>query len=161
MVLYCIDTNVLIEAKNGPYAFDIVPGFWEWLDEMVKSGRLYSTETVYDELTDGNDELAEWVKERRNRGFFISHSEEVQKKFPQIADYIYSTYEPPHAESFLSGADPWVIAQALADNSTVVTREATVSPYSKKVKIPNICNEFGVRCIDTFTMLRESGAQFR
>lgn len=161
MAPFCIDTNVLIEAKNGPYAFDIVPGFWEWLDKMMSSGRIYSTETVYDELTEGNDELAQWVRERRNNGYFVLHSEDVQKKYSQIADYISSTYESHHAASFLSGADPWVIAQALVANSTVVTREATVSPYSKKVKIPNVCNQFGVRCIDTFTMLREAGARFR
>lgn len=29
---YLIDANVLIEAKNRYYAFDIAPGFWKWLD---------------------------------------------------------------------------------------------------------------------------------
>lgn len=31
--MYLIDSNVLIEAKNRYYAFDIAPGFWTWLEQ--------------------------------------------------------------------------------------------------------------------------------
>ena len=51
--------------------------------------------------------------------------------------------------------DPWLIAKAKTLEATLVTQEATVSSSTKKVKIPNICAEFGVRCITTFDMLRE------
>ncbi len=30
--MYLFDANVFIEAKNRYYAFDICPGFWEWMD---------------------------------------------------------------------------------------------------------------------------------
>ena len=30
-MMFLIDANVLIEAKNRYYAFDIAPGFWYWL----------------------------------------------------------------------------------------------------------------------------------
>lgn len=30
-MLYLLDANVLIAAKNSYYAFDRVPEFWEWL----------------------------------------------------------------------------------------------------------------------------------
>lgn len=29
--MFLIDANILIEAKNRYYAFDLAPGFWEWL----------------------------------------------------------------------------------------------------------------------------------
>jgi hypothetical protein len=41
MARFCFDSNVLIEAKNGPYAFDIAPGFWSWLDSLIAQGELY------------------------------------------------------------------------------------------------------------------------
>ena len=31
-MMFLVDSNVLIEAKNRYYAFDIAPGFWKWLD---------------------------------------------------------------------------------------------------------------------------------
>jgi len=31
--MFLVDANVLIEAKNRYYAFDIAPGFWAWLDQ--------------------------------------------------------------------------------------------------------------------------------
>jgi len=161
MALYCLDTNVFIESKNGPYGFDIVPGFWEWIDRMVQAGYVYSTVTVYSELTEGNDELAQWARDRRDSGLFVDHDERVQSAFHEIANYINTHYDRHHSEAFLDGADPWVIAQAQTDQATVVTREAVVNTHSRKVKIPNICRVFEVNCIDTFSMLRNAGASFR
>jgi hypothetical protein len=161
MPLYCLDSNVFIESKNGPYAFDIVPGFWEWIDRMVQDGQIYSTVTVYDELTDGNDELAQWARDRRDTGLFVDHDNRAQSAFQTIANYVAKNYERQHSDAFLDGADPWVVAQAQVDKATVVTREAAVNMYSKKVKIPNICRVFGIDCIDTFAMLRKCGASFR
>ena len=136
---YCVDINVFIEAKNGPYGFDIVPAFWSWIDAKVTAGLLYSTVTVYQELAAGNDELASWAKDRRHTDLFVPATEETQLHFRSIATYVMNQYETAHAETFLGGADPWVIAQSITDQSVLVTREATVNAFSKKVKIPNIC----------------------
>jgi hypothetical protein len=128
---------------------------------MVQYGQLYSTITVYDELTNGNDELAQWARDRRDTGLFVTPNQRVQSKFQTIADYVVANYPRQHAEPFLDGADPWVIAQSLADGAQLVTREAAVSIGARKVKIPNICRAFDVPCIDTFAMLRNTGASFR
>ena len=39
---YLVDTNVLIEAKNRYYAFDIAPGFWKWLNQEHAQGTVFS-----------------------------------------------------------------------------------------------------------------------
>jgi len=64
-------------------------------------------------------------------------------------------FNPGNRDKFLEKGDPWLIAKAKTLGATLVTQEATVVPNSKKVKVPNICAEFGVRCITTFDMLRE------
>jgi hypothetical protein len=161
MPRYCLDANVLIQAKNGPYGFDIVPGFWDWLEQSAEDGIIYTTRAVYDEIQDGNDELASWVKNRRTSSMFVDPDERVQHAFRDIADFVVTEYPNERSEPFLAGADPWVIAQARVDGSIVVTHEVLVPATSIKVKIPNVCQRFSVQYIDTYRMLRETGASFR
>lgn len=66
--MFLLDANVLIEAKNRYYAFDIAPGFWAWLDQAHDDDVACSVEPVRDELIEGSDELADWAKE--NASFF-------------------------------------------------------------------------------------------
>ena len=61
MSRFCLDANVLIQAKNGPYPFDIFPSFWNWLDEQFANGTVYSSIFVYEELAKYDDQLSEWV----------------------------------------------------------------------------------------------------
>lgn len=68
---FLLDTNVFIEAKNRYYAFDICPGFWDWMD-AVCDGDIASIVSVRDEMTGGNDELADWAKDRKDAAWFRS-----------------------------------------------------------------------------------------
>ena len=61
--------------------------------------------------------------------------------------------------TFLQGADYYLVAQAHADGHTVVTHEI-VSPSTRRIKIPNACLGLGVRCVNTFEMLRSEHARF-
>ncbi len=158
---YCLDSNILIQAKNGPYGFDIASSFWELLDQKFEEKVITTCMLVYKELADGNDELAAWIRERRDNGCFIEPDKDVQDNFKKIADFINENYPQHEAAEFLSGADPWVIAYAKTINAVVVTQEKLVSDDSKKVKIPNICKKFGVPYVDTYQMLRELKANVK
>src|SRR5205823_9585853 len=124
-------------------------------------GRIRSPMMVYDELLQIDDELREWCKQINALGFFVEPDESVQKMFAEIADYVEGAYDRPQAGWFLDKADAWLIAHAKIMGGTVVTREKLVGNDSKKVKVPNICNAFGVRFIDTFEMIRELGIVLR
>lgn len=152
---YCLDADALITPKNGPYRFDIWPEFWEWLVENVRSGRVYSCWKVYDEWRAGQDDLSEWVVGLRHEGLAEPSSAGVQEKLKDIVQYVEGTYAEHHAASFLSGADPWVIAHVWEDGSTLVTFEKARSPQAKKVKIPNVCHRYGIRCVNLYDMLAE------
>ena len=157
MIRYCLDSNTLIEAKNGPYGMDFAPGFWTWLDRQFSEGRVYSVLEVYRELADYGDELSEWVRARE--AFFVEPSEPVQAAYAKIASWISDTYPPQNASKFLDGADPWIIAQAMVDGSVVVTHEKPAGPGSKTPKIPDTCDRFGVAWIDLFRLLRKMRAR--
>ena len=160
---YCLDTSVYTQAHRQYYAFDLAPGFWKSLKTQAENEVLISPITVFTELAKGNDELAKWAKE--NRGLLFSDPDvKVVESFRQIADFINLSYESEHwIRLFLDGADPWVIAHAKAHNLIVVTMEGNkgsedVNPKSKrfrgKIKIPNVCSHFGVKCISTFELIR-------
>jgi hypothetical protein len=57
----------------------------------------------------------------------------------------------------LSVADPFLIAYALAHGHTVVTHETYANPNQRnKVKIPNVCVQFGVPHMTIFDLLRNT-----
>lgn len=160
MPRHCLDANVFIEAKKGPYGMDIVPAFWDWLDRQVNAGNIYSSTMVYEELVAGNDELAQWVHMRKNSGFFEQPSAQIQQYFQAIANFVGTRYPQYEVERFLNSADPWIVAHSMNNHSIVVTHETLVATNSQRIKIPNICQNFGVDCMGPYQMLRELGARF-
>ena len=54
--MYLLDANIFIQAKNRHYAFDVVPGFWRWLERAHGIGIAGSVERVREELLVGKDE---------------------------------------------------------------------------------------------------------
>lgn len=162
-VIHWLDTNVFIQAKNGPYRFKVAPGFWAFLDEQASKGNIRCPKMVYDELIDNEeprDELALWIKNRRQSGLFVAATHPVQVVMRTVADHVSGKYQQHHAAEFLRGADPWLVAHALHSKGVVVTHESDRKLNAKKVRIPNICAELRVPCINTYEMLDKLGAEF-
>lgn len=161
MSLFLLDSNIFIEAKNRYYSFDFCPAFWDFLDKEIDKNTILTIKEVYNELSNGDDNLADWIKERKDSSFFIPFDdEETQKEFAKIAQYIVNNFSQEEATKFLSVADPWLIAKAKVLEATIVTHEVLAPPNTKKVKIPNICVHFGVNYANPFNMLRNLGAKF-
>lgn len=160
-MIYLIDSNIFIEAKNRYYGFDFCPAFWDFLDKEISKTTIFSIKEVYTELSKGNDDLALWIKDRKDTSFFITvDDEETQKEFIKIAQYVQSNFSQEEVNKFLSVADPWLIAKAKVLGATIVTHEVLAPTNTKKVKIPNICTHFGVNYSNPFNMLRDLGAKF-
>ena len=160
MPRFTLDANIFIEAKNKYYPLDIFTAFWDWLDQETQNQNICSSSLVYQELIKGEDNLADWVKDRYPSNLFPPPNEAVQQHFGNISEFVVNNYTREEADDFLAGADPWVIAQGMNLGSKIVTMEKLVGTNSKKVKIPNVCNEFNLEWCNTFEMLRELGARF-
>lgn len=157
---YLLDANTYIQAKNQYYGMDICPAYWDWLDQQFQFGAVASINMIAKELKDGNDELASWVKERPAH-FMPNDDRDTQSVFAQIAQAVATgDYNPGNRDTFLAKADPWIIAKAKTIGATIVTHEALAAANTKKVKVPNICLQFGVPCMNTFQFLRELKARF-
>jgi uncharacterized protein DUF4411 len=156
LAIYWLDSNVFIQAKQGPYAFDLAPGFWKHLEIHFMAGSIVCPLMVYTELCEFEDELKLWVQKlQKGKTVFLTPCEAAQKKFSEIANWVQATYRPAHAASFLSGADPWLVAQAAIHKGIIVTQESLVPINSHQAKIPNTCQRFSVQYIDLYTFLRK------
>ena len=47
---------------------------------------------VYQELLDGQDEIVNWAKERKNSGMFVDPSIAVQKEVRGVVSYVVRSY---------------------------------------------------------------------
>jgi hypothetical protein len=159
--MYLLDANTYIQAKNFHYDMDFCPAYWDWLDKQFAAGALGSIKSVYDEIANKGDNLSVWVSTREYQFDAVS-DQATQELMRLVAVYVTSlpNMNPANVAQFLSGADPWLIARAIATGKTVVTYEALAPANSKKVKIPNVCQHFGVPCIDTYQLLKLLQAQF-
>lgn len=151
--VHWLDADVFIQAKNGPYPFDMVKEFWIFLSRMLDEGYIRSSLMVYKELTEGTDYLAQWCKSRKSTGLAVRPSKGVQSKLTDISNHVVSKYGSVLSAPFLNGGDAWIIAHALEGGGTVVTQESEHSKGSK-IKVPTVCKELDVRCIDTYRMLK-------
>ena len=156
---YLIDTNVFIRASRQHYGFEFCPAFWDWLKRMNTNRKIYSVRAVYKELEPGDDNLTEWAKMCRVP-FFIDPDLETLAQYEHIKQWLCdNSYEHGAINEFFAVADSELVASAMCRQWTVVTHEV-LSDTKKKVKIPDICNGLGVKCIDPFLMLRDEKARF-
>ena len=158
MPTFWLDANVYIRPhREGFYSFGLAPTFWQLLEQKANEGVIASPRQVYTELAGFGDNLADWVIARQNSSLFVDASQLVQESVTRVADYIMQNYRGHRAEEFLGGADPWVIAHAIADNGIVVTYETRRDLTAQTPKIPNVCQAFRVRCVTLYQMLQELG----
>lgn len=160
-MLYLLDANVFIEAKNRYYAFDIVPAFWTWMDYVVVKN-VRTITMVRDELLIKDDPLGDWMRARKDADWILPVDDEAtQIAFADIANELDgSQYHRPGVEKFLSGADPWLIAKAMTLGATIVTHEVANEMVLRRVPIPNLCRARSVTCMDTFDAMRELQVKF-
>lgn len=158
---FLLDTNVFIEAKNRYYAFDICPGFWDWMD-AVCDGDVASIVSVRDEMTGGNDELANWAKDRKDAAWFLAVDDvDTQGNFARIVQHVATAhYSEPAVAKFLDSADSLLIAKARSIGATVVTHELPNPESKTRVLIPDVCLVFDVPFMNTFEALRKFSAKF-
>ncbi len=157
--IFCLDANVLIQAWQKYYSPKFCPDYWLILNELGKQKIIFLPEYVYEEIIRTDDDLSKWLKKSDIPIHKISES--VTKCLKSI----YS-FNPIHKNlvdntKARSLADPWIIAHAIDERATVVTKEDKVTAInSNKIKIPNVCDNMSVRWINDFQFIEELGIHF-
>ena len=148
---YLLDANTFIEAKNRYYSMTVCPGYWQWILQSNTHSGVASIQAIKEELTRGNDELAQWAKDHDHL-FVANDDEATQREFGKVVAYVMGldNMRIGSQDEFLGGADPWLIAKAMISGATIVTHEKLDRKIKKKIIIPNICEQFDVHYINTF-----------
>lgn len=158
-ITYCLDSNVLIQAWQKYYSPIYCPSYWEVLNELGAEEKIFIPSMVYDEIVRTDDDLSEWLK---------SSNISVKPITSEVTQILTSIYAADVSHKYLvdnkkgrSLADPWVIAHAIKENAVVVTKEEKVTAiHSKKIKIPNVCDNMGVDWITDYKMVEQLGLKF-
>ena len=155
---YCLDANVLIQGWQKYYSPKLCPSYWEVLNKLGEENRIFIPRSVYDEITRTEDDLKKWIS-----GCSIP----VLDIDGAVANCLQDMYNANPLHRLLvdntrrrSLADPWVIAHAMKEKACVVTKEEKITSSTTKIRIPNVCENMGILCINDFDFVAEVGILF-
>jgi hypothetical protein len=134
------------------------PSLWQRFDELVGNGSIVSTREVLREIQDGAVEsLRDWAAQ--NLGLFTVPNAEEGLFVARI--YAVQHFQQNiERQKMLKGgrnADPFIIAKAAVVQCTVVTMEQF---RPNGVKIPNICDHFGIPWMTLEDFMESEGWEF-
>ncbi|AZI43248.1 DUF4411 family protein [Deinococcus psychrotolerans] len=144
MTTYVIDTNIFIRLYSwNPREIKLYDHIWSAIDGAIKSGSMITDSTVQMELDKHNSPAKEWVKTQM--GLVIPMSNEIFVCAQEIMARCPSLVDP---ESERNHADPFIIAAALIKDGVAVSDEKPRKQQSDRCKVPDACDEFGVKCLN-------------
>ena len=155
-MLYLIDANSIIDAKDLYYVIDRVPEFWDWLLHHGNGGRIKIPLENFDEISPGNDKddpFYVWRKYPATAKALVLDEEVDIVAVQHVLDYGYGR-NLTDEELITIGKDPFLIAAAFGRNDSVVVTSEKSKPKAqrKNRKIPDVCNDLGVRWITPFQL---------
>ena len=156
---YAIDTNVIVsflgDSDSEHYPLDVFKPQWDFLESAMRDGRVVAPRVVETELEKWATKVAAvkgWLHDHK----YLFHDIESDSQLDG-AKRIVNAY-PAYATSANYLGDLEVMAFALARGLTVISLEVKATQHSaKKPKIPNICDEFGIKWVNLAGFLRAEG----
>jgi hypothetical protein len=154
---YCIDTNVIVsflsDSDDEYYGSGVFSAHWDRIEGLINEGRIIAPRQVETELQRQADRIPMmpvWLK--RHHHMFRDIETDQQLDFAKRLVNTHFAYA--RNENYLGDLE--VISLAATFGLTVITLETKqqVSGH-RHPKIPNVCAEFGVRCMSVVGFLRE------
>jgi len=159
MPAYVLDTNIFIEAHRASYPMDVFPTYWVKIKGLAEAGVICSIDKVKHELYQNDDALKDWCKQYMSDAFF-QDSTTALGEYSQIVKWAYSKLNIPYTQSALDifmeaeEADAFLAAFAKKHQLTLVTNEVSAPDSKRSVKLPDVCDTFGISVISPLQMLR-------
>ena len=158
---YIFDSNCFIEGWHRTYSPAIMPDYWELLSADIKTGEIISPRQVMEEINKKDDELRKWLQDKKDRKTFVPKlSTDEKQKNENNALNIVKEYPKILKRQGKMEADPYVIALAQLRNGTVVTTERDNHRLGDKHKIPAVCRDLKIKCINPMQHIKERGWEF-
>ncbi|EFI82831.1 DUF4411 family protein [Listeria grayi] len=155
MTKYLLDSSIYISFYDRYYRFNYFPSFWNQLkfilNDSVAIPKVVISETFQSEW------FLKWLK--LNYENEIINHKSYSPEWGLILNHITNSdlykdaaLTSPKGWATETIADPWLIAIAIKENFTIVTDERKnpniiPSKPHASAKIPDICDDFKIRCI--------------
>jgi predicted nucleic acid-binding protein len=151
---YVIDTNIIIDLSRRIHPARLRREANEVMERLLTRGSIVSHKEVFLELASGakhGDVALAWAKSHQSIFTDITPGQEqhlvtVLAEHPDILD----------PKKIGHDADPLLVALAIDIGGVVVTGDGSTQRSGKK-QIKDVCDAYGVRCIDVDTFLTENG----
>ena len=169
MMQYSFDANVFLDMwrlKNPLYPHDVFSSLLDRITALARAETIFLCREAFDEVTahDQTDDAAEKLRQwRKDFPAFVRPTTSDQEVVRLSADIVRNF---PNLIRQKKGkgeevADPFIIAHAKALRAVVVTNERPEGKHSSNFnKIPDVCREFKVECINLIDFMRREGMQF-
>lgn len=161
MSTFLVDSNFFIQAHRVNYPLDVMPSFWNKVNQLANNGNLISIDKVKQEIYQNEDDLKNWCQANLPSDFFHDTSI-AMGEYGAIAGWassMASHYKPAALAEFLHAdeADAFLVAYSLNQGIPLITHEKSEPNSKRKIKIPDVCIQFGVSYHTTIEMLRLLG----
>lgn len=157
---YTIDICSLLELfrEGRSYPKQTFTSLFTDLNRSIENNLIVSHIEVYKEIEygeDKHDELLKWASARKYafKNYALPSEQKVISSLsPKYSSWVNEKISP-------NNADPWLIAQAKCDKLTIITQENLTqgSTPTKKIHIPDVCKDYGIRCINLLQLIQEQG----
>ncbi len=162
-MLYLLDSNVLITANDTYYELERIRPFWDWIRAEAKRNVVKIPREMWDEIRPASEDFRLWLSANQvDLAIDEVHSPSLVESV-LLNGYGFNRSDVDDIATIEQTNDAILIAYALANRSNrcIVTLEGVQSPDAPHLpkpqnrKIPLVCRRLGVRCIDTFELIRE------
>ena len=151
-IVYSLDTSSLIKASAVLYPMENFPSLWAKIEELIRNNCLKMSEPAFDEAMRGAV-LRNWCDKKDLQEFLeskVSDSDQdavrtILSRYPRLVNVRRGT----------SGADPWVIALAMRYQHGVVVTEEQQTGNLSNPKIPDVCRDLEIECINIAGLVRK------
>ena len=151
-----------ITPHRGYAPIDVAVTLWDKFKNMSDVGTILLLDRVQQELSVHADALHQWVDANFNIASIVSfqNNQQAVANYGTISRWAVSQNRSQRAlNKFLrpEAADIFLVAYAATDpnNYTVISFETSNNNAAFDFKLPDVCNQFGVRCIPFQDMFRE------
>jgi len=165
MAKFCIDANILMTAWNSRYPRDVFPTLWESLS--INKNDIIIIKPIFDEIGPISSYRNEGDLQRRKERFplrtWLLENHFIETQLSEDDERLALELERDYQiTDFSKGAgtnDIKLIAYAKNHLKTVVTLEKQPNrpKVKSKSKIPTICKDNLISCIDFIELIRNFG----
>lgn len=169
--LYLLDASTLITANNHYFSMDRIPQYWNWLLDKAREEIVKIPREIYDEIKPSSrpktsenpshsqtarSDLFTWIRRADVQEQLILDEQIDGDIHDQVLREGYGE-NLDEGDFFKIGKDSFLIAYAKKRPERIVVTKELSRPSRTKGnrKIPDVCNDLKIKCIDDYEFQRQ------